>query len=107
MCSFARLSHQPPVIFRVAWLYIGVLYCLLQKKMILLKHHLCVNYVGDDFPVNIGSNKCDVILNTLFLCHLSLGSFSLSTNIASRTNACMRYWSQFINHEISTVKGIK
>ena len=63
--------------------------------------------VCDDFPVNIGSNKCDVILNTSFLCHFSLGSFSLSTNIASRTNARMRYWSQFINHEISTVKGIK
>ena len=75
--------------------------------MSFLKHHLCVNNVGDDFPVNIGSNKCDVILNTLFLCHLSRGSFYLSTNIASRTNARMRYWSQFINHKIRTVKGIK
>ena len=58
--------------------------------MSLLKHHLCVDYVvGDDFPVNIGSNKCDVILNTSLLCLLFLGSFSLSSNITSRTNARM------------------
>jgi len=75
--------------------------------MSLFKHHLCVNCVGDDFPINIVSNKCDVILNTRFLYLLILGSLFLSTNIVSRTNARVPYWSQFISHEIHTVKGIK
>jgi hypothetical protein len=36
-----------------------------------------------------------------------IGSLFLSTNIVSRTNARMRYWSQFSSHKIQTVKGIK
>ena len=36
-----------------------------------------------------------------------LGSLFLSTNIVSRTNARMRYWSHFSTHEIHTVKGIR
>ena len=36
-----------------------------------------------------------------------IGSLFLSTNIVSRTNTCMRYWSQFSSHKIQTVKGIK
>jgi len=34
-------------------IYLGSVYCLPQKKMSLLKHHLCGNCVWDDFPVNI------------------------------------------------------
>jgi hypothetical protein len=36
-----------------------------------------------------------------------LGSLFLSTNIVSRTNARMIYWSQFSSHKIQAVKGIK
>ena len=42
----------------------------------------------------------------IFVSH-HLGSSFLSSNIVSRTNACMRYWSQFSIHEIQTVRGIK
>jgi hypothetical protein len=36
-----------------------------------------------------------------------LGSLFLLTNIVSRTNACMRYWSHFSTHKIQTVKGTR
>jgi hypothetical protein len=36
-----------------------------------------------------------------------LGSLFLLTNIVSRTNARIRYWSQFSTHKIQTVKGIR
>ena len=42
----------------------------------------------------------------IFVSH-HLGSSFLSSNIVSRTNARMRYWSQFSSHEIQTVRGIK
>ena len=40
-------------IFRIAWVYIEVMFVCDHQKMSLSKHHLCVNCDVDDFPVNI------------------------------------------------------
>ncbi len=42
----------------------------------------------------------------IFISH-RLGLSFLSSNIVSRTNARMKYWSQISSHEIQTVRGIK
>ncbi len=60
--------------------------------------------LGVSYLLTLSVNKCDVILkNALFFSDL-LGSIEAVK--MSRSTFCLKYWSQFINHENLTISGI-
>ncbi len=61
--------------------------------------------LGVSCLLTLSVNKCDVILNNALFFFDHLGSIEAVK--MSRSTSCLIYWSQFINHEISTIPGIR
>ncbi len=55
--------------------------------------------------LTLSVNKCNVILNNALFFSDLLGS--IETVKMSRSTFHLKYWSLFINHEISTISGIR
>jgi hypothetical protein len=61
--------------------------------------------LGVSCLLTLSVNKCAVILNDASFFSVLLGSIEAVK--MSRSTYCLKYWSQFINHEILTISGIR
>ncbi len=61
--------------------------------------------LGVSCLLTLSVNKCDVILNNVLVFVYLLGS--IEADKMSRSTFHLKYWSQFINHEILIISGIR
>jgi hypothetical protein len=89
------------LLFLIALIYtVGCHVTITNLVMIII-----VLVLGVSCLLTLSVNKHDVILNNALVFFHLLGS--IKADKMSRSTFRLKYWSQFINHEISTISGIR